>query len=129
VDYSDLVRQHFDAPSGVGPLVPAPARVFRGEAGSVEQGGRVSFEADIAGRSVRRLAFRAYGCPHLIAACDRVTGMLTGAPVEALLAVDASALATELDAPAVKLGRLLLVEDALRNCFRDWDTTQPAAAR
>lgn len=95
----------------------------------MEQGARVAIEADIVERRIRRIAFRAYGCPHVIAACSRATEVLTGAPVEALLGIEAAALGGELDAPAGKLGRLLLVEDALRNCFRDWDTTQPAAAR
>jgi NifU-like protein involved in Fe-S cluster formation len=86
-------------------------------------------EADIEDARVRRLAFRAYGCPYVIAACSRATELLTGAAVEALDGLDPAALAQELNAPPEKLGNLLVIQDALRNCFRDWDTTQPAAAR
>jgi len=89
----------------------------------------VVIEAEIAEKSLRRLGFRAFGCPYLIAACSRATEQLTGAPATALGPLDLAALATELKLPAEKLGSLLILQDALRNCFRDWDTTRPAGAR
>jgi hypothetical protein len=46
--------------------------------------------------------------------------------VEALRDFDPGGLAEELGLPAEKRGSLLTLQDALRNCFRAWDTTQPA---
>jgi nitrogen fixation NifU-like protein len=128
MDYPSAVARHFRQPSNVGPLAPGPLRSFRGEAGSPAAGAWVVFEADIADGALRRLAFRAYGCPYLIAACSRATERLTGAPPHALETFDYASLVEELAIPAQKFGGLLILEDALRNCFRDWDTAQPAAA-
>ncbi len=129
MDYPPAVVRHFQSPSNVGPLASAPSAVFRGEAGSTGRGAWVVIEAEIEGARIARIAFRAYGCPYVIAACSRVTEMLTGASADALAGWDPAALVREFDAPPGKLGSLLIIQDALRNCFRDWDTTQPAAAR
>lgn len=127
--YPADVERHFFAPANAGPLDPAPVRSLRGEAGAEHLGTWVQFEADIEGAVVRRLAFRAYGCPYVIAACSHTTELLTGAPAQALDEFDPLALATRLEVPPEKHGSLLILQDALRNCFRDWDTTQSAAAR
>jgi NifU-like protein involved in Fe-S cluster formation len=129
MDYPAPVERHFNHPSNVGPLAAAALPVIRGEAGSAAAGAWVVFEAEIAGESVRRLAFRAFGCPYLIAACSRATEQLAGTQASAARRFDPAALAQELSVPAEKLGSLLILQDALRNCFRDWDTTQPAGAR
>lgn len=128
MSYPAQVARHFRAPSNVGPLAPEAAPCFRGEAGGTAGGAWVVFEAEIAAGTVRRIAFRAFGCPYLIAACSRATEQLTGAPVQALRRFGHAPLVAELQLPAEKLGSLLVLEDALRNCFRDWDTTQPTGA-
>ena len=127
--YPAAVTRHFSQPSNVGPLPPGPHPVFRGEAGSAATGAWVVFEAEIADATARRLVFRAFGSPYLIVACSRATEQLTGAPAAVLGRFDGGSLAEELQVPAEKLGSLLILQDALRNCFRDWDTTQPAGAR
>jgi NifU-like protein involved in Fe-S cluster formation len=127
--YPAEVERHFRAPANVAPLSPAPYRSFRGEAGVQDLGTRVLFEVEVDGAVVRRIAFRAYGSPYVIAACSRTTELLTGVPVQALNEFDPLPLAAQLETPPEKLGSLLILQDALRNCFRDWDTTQPAGAR
>jgi NifU-like protein involved in Fe-S cluster formation len=124
VDYPDAIARHFERPANVGPLTGDTVR--RGEAGSMAQGAWVVIEADVRGGRLARLGFRAFGCPHLIAACSHATEILTGRPVAALAELDAAALAAALGIPARKLGSLLMLEDALRNCRADWDTTPPA---
>lgn len=126
--YSAAVEDHFIRPRNIGPLTASDA-VFRGEAGTVRQGTRVVIEARIRNGLVEQVGFRAMGCPYVIAGCSRATEILTGSPVQDLQKLTAAALAIELDAPPERLGRLLAVEDALRNCFQDWDTRQPTAAR
>lgn len=128
-EYPPVVERHFRQPSNVGPLAMRGLRICRGEAGGAASGAWVVFEAEVVGGMLGRVAFRALGCPYLIAACSRATERLTGVSAESLSRFDHAVLAEELRLPAEKLGTLLVLEDALRNCFRDWDTTQPAGAR
>ena len=128
--YPAAVRQHFLEPVHVGPLTAAPGTcVHRGEAGSAAAGTWVVIEAAVRGAMLEKLAFRAYGCPYLIAASSRAMAILAPGPVARLREFDPAAVSAELAIPAEKLGSLLILQDALRNCFRDWDTTQPAGAR
>ena len=46
---------------------------------------------------------------------------LTGAPVEALMRLEPDSLMTALGVPVEKMGRMLVIQDALRNCFIDWE--------
>ncbi len=121
-EYPPRVVALFDAPVNLAPLTPAPARVVVGEAGALSSGTRVVFEADVDDGVIRRLAFRAYGCPYVIATCSQVTQQLAQQPAAALNEWSPVALAAELDVPAEKFGSLLIIQDALRNCFRGWDT-------
>lgn len=130
VDYPAAVRQHFFHPRHVGPLVAAEGTTLcRGEGGSTAAGAWVVMEAEVHQARVQRLAFRAYGCPWLIAACSLATDILAPGPMGGLADFDSLGLARQLEIPAEKLGTLLFLQDALRNCFGDWDTTQPAGAR
>jgi NifU-like protein involved in Fe-S cluster formation len=127
MEYPEPVARLFWEPANVGPL--AGEGIIRGEAGSAARGAWVVIDADIRARVIRRLAFRAFGCPYLIAACSRATEQLTGAPAEALARYDPAVLVPELSIPAHKLGSLLVLQDALRNCLAGWDTTQSAGPR
>jgi hypothetical protein len=60
------------------------------------------------------LRWEARGCPHVLAACAAAAPRLLGRS-PAGLALDARTLAAELGAPAEKLGRLFVIEDAVRN--------------
>jgi len=122
--YPPLVEQHFERPCNAGPLA-GPGQVLRGEAGSPAEGAHVLIEARIEAGRVGDIAFRAWGCPWTIAACSLATTRLRGGEAAALGRLDPAALAGELGLPAERLGRLLILQDALRNCLADWDTTQP----
>jgi hypothetical protein len=54
------------------------------------------------------------GCPHTVAAAALVAGRLPGREL-AGLDVDPAALARELEAPAAKLGRIFVIQDAVRS--------------
>ncbi|MGW8370097.1 MAG: iron-sulfur cluster assembly scaffold protein, partial [Gammaproteobacteria bacterium] len=60
--------------------------------------------------------FRAYGCPHALAAADAVAESLEGRSVDAMADLDWDALAARLDLPREKFGKLLRIEDALTEC-------------
>jgi hypothetical protein len=93
---------------------PAGAtRVVSGEAGREQRGTRVRFTLSLAaGDRLLEVRYRAYGCPYTLAACEWLARRLeaggwhlVGAPAD---------WAQELRIPPARMGRLLVVEDALR---------------
>ncbi len=119
--YSALVAQHFAQPANLGPLAGNPENMFTGLAGDRSVGTQIEFQALIPAGTIDEIAFRAFGCPHSIAACSLATERLTGQPAEALMKLAPGDLARALDVPVEKAGRLLLVQDALHQCFIAWD--------
>jgi hypothetical protein len=101
--------------------VPAGTVLARGEAGSEDAGTWVTFAARVRDGRVARLDARVFGCPHTRAACDRAVQLLTGAPVAQLGLLEPLSLGAGLGIPQEKAGRLLIIQDALRNCLADWD--------
>jgi NifU-like protein involved in Fe-S cluster formation len=97
----------------------AAERVLMGEAGREDLGTRVRFTLHIAAKRVLAARYRAYGCPHTLATCEWLAREIEGRAFAGLAALAAElesplAWAERLGVPAVKLGRLLVIEDALR---------------
>jgi NifU-like protein involved in Fe-S cluster formation len=113
------VRALFGDLAGAGEPAAGGGRLVGGEACALDRGAWVRFSARIDGKSFGDFRFRAFGCPHTLAAASYVAGRLRGAPLADALAIDAAMLARELDAPAEKMGRLLVVEDALGALLAD----------
>jgi len=111
--YSAEVRRLFAAPPFCGDLPPGPGTPCRGEAEALDRGAWVRLEARLQDGIVADARFRAWGCPHLIAACALVTERLVGQPAPGAFRLDPAGLARELEVPTAKLGRLLVLEDAL----------------
>jgi NifU-like protein involved in Fe-S cluster formation len=95
--------------------------VLTGEAGRVAEGTRVRFSLRLAGRHVRQARYRAYGCPYTLASCEWLARRLTGQelPRQSAAALVAAVgtpadWAAALGIPAARLGRLLIIEDALQ---------------
>ncbi len=122
--YSDLVLRHFFEPRYAGDLAAGTGVAVRGVAGDIRLGTVVHFFARVDAGRLQAVAFRAFACPHTLAACSLAAESLHGAPVENLARLSARDLAESLALPAEKLGRLLVLEDALRNCWRAWDNKQ-----
>jgi NifU-like protein involved in Fe-S cluster formation len=106
--YNELTRRHFEAPRSAGELAGAD----RGAAGSPGQGTWVQFDLEVTGGTVSDARFLAFGCPHVIAACDIACEEARGRNLEQHLPQSPRALLERLGAPVEKLGRLLVVEDA-----------------
>ena len=120
MDYSALVRELFLHPRGAGTLAGEAVRIVRGEAGSVASGAWVRLHLRIDDGRVTDARFQAYGCPHTLAAASWLAGQLPGRPVRDALPEGVSGMAAALEVPAAKLGRLLIVEDALADALRQW---------
>ena len=114
--YSTTVRELFDAPAHAGDLDGGKSVRLH------EQDVRlVLAAASIEGR-ISAMRFRAWGCPHVIAACEAACAELEGRPVDALLEFSGNDLMENLPVPAEKTGRILVLEDAVRSLglqFRD----------
>jgi NifU-like protein involved in Fe-S cluster formation len=81
---------------------------------ALERGAWVRLEARLEGGRLVDCAFRAWGCPHTLGAAAIAAERLVGTRVGMPAPVNAHALAALLAAPAEKLGRLLVVEDAMQ---------------
>ncbi len=101
--------------------MPTGVLLARGEAGSTEAGTWVVFSAWVQDARVSRLEAQVFGCPDTRLACDRVVQMLTGGGRAQFSSFDPLALGQTLGFPVAKSGRLLIIQDALRNCLADWD--------
>lgn len=107
--YSEQVRALFAGPDHAGDLENRDRRVQINE-----QGVRVALAADIDHDIIVSLRFRAWGCPHLIAAAEAFCRAFEGRPVSALQAFGAAEIMQTLPVPREKLGRILVLEDAVR---------------
>ena len=111
-----VARQFFLAPPRP-PEFPdgAPAAgILQGRAGDEREGTRVFFELKIAHGTVKSARFSAYGCPHTLAVSAWLCEILEGARIDAVTPGTPADWARKFAVPAEKLGRLLVVEDALR---------------
>ena len=113
VRYSPRVLDLFARLPGADLLSAGAGALVTGEAIALDRGAWIRFDARIEGKRVVDCVFRAWGCPHTLAAAAWVTQELQTRVIPDCASVDALRLARELDAPAEKMGRLLVVEDAL----------------
>lgn len=91
-----------------------------GEAGGAGQEVWVRFRLGVRKGLVTSALFKAYGCPHTLATAAWVAERLRGRGRADLAPGTPAEWAQALGVPAEKLGRLLVVEDALADCARHW---------
>lgn len=111
-DYGPKVRALCAALGHAGDPAPGPGAVHVGEAAAPERGAWVRFAVRVQDGAVQEARFRAWGCPHVLAACELAAARLEGQAPGAREGLSAAALAQALDAPPGKLGRFLVIEDA-----------------
>lgn len=115
---SEQVSELFRAPRHAGAPAaaaePAAGRWVHGEAGRRREGAQLRFHlrVDRCGR-VLDARFEAYGCPWTIAAAEWVASRLPGRTAGDLLPGSPAEWAAALSVPVDRLGRLLVIEDAL----------------
>jgi NifU-like protein involved in Fe-S cluster formation len=110
--YNARVREFFTAPAHAGRL-DVGASVL-----AADQGVRVELSASVADGHISALRFRAWGCPHLLAAAEWVCRHYEGGAVDALEKFPIARIMDDLAVPAEKTGRILVVEDAIQSLGR-----------
>ena len=107
--YSAKVRELFAAPAQAGELEG-------GKSVSVtDPGGRLKFSATSADGSISAMRFKAWGCPHVIAAAEAVCQALEGRSAGDLETWTVADVMQNLPVPVEKTGRILVIEDAVRS--------------
>ena len=107
--YSDRVRELFADPRHGGCLEEGiSVRVD-------DQDVRICLCARAGAGVIEILRFRAWGCPHVIAASEAFCRAYEGRDAADLLEFSASALMESLSVPTEKTGRILVLEDAVRS--------------
>jgi len=107
--YSAKVREFFAAVTHAGET----------EGGEIvladDQGVRLRLSATATDGRVKAMRFKAWGCPHLIAAAEAACAALEGQPVAALANWAAADVMQNLPVPVEKTGRILVLEDTVRS--------------
>jgi hypothetical protein len=113
-------RRYFLSPARppVHPGGGSPGGFVHGRAGKAAEGTLVAFEFKIADGIVKSARFTAFGCPHTLAVVQWLCEVLEGAPVGSGQPGTPAEWAARFDVPPEKLGRLLIVEDALHAALR-----------
>jgi len=106
--YSTAVRELFLNTAHGGDLPDADAVDLEGP------GIRLRLAARHADGHIEALRFRAYACPHVIAACEAFCRGWEGRPVADLGRFTATDIIDDLSVPVEKTGRILVLEDAVR---------------
>ena len=122
MEYSSAVRQRFECPSAVDGSDDSNWTVAA-SADDRSLNVWVRFAIEVTDGAISAVAYNAFGCPHLIAACDWVAEWLRGRDCPALRAVPLERVARELDVPREKFGKLLRLEDALAGCAAQLEQT------
>ncbi len=80
-----------------------------------EQGVRLELSATADSECLGELRFRAWGCPHLIAAAEAFCKEYSGRRISNLSEFSVPGLMQTLAVPVEKTGRILVLEDAVRS--------------
>jgi cysteine desulfurase len=100
---------------------PPEGFTVSGEAGGPGEGTWVRFDLAVDDGIVKAARFKSYGCPHTLAVASWLASQLPGRRRDALVPGTPAAWAAAQAVPVEKLGRLLVVEDALQQCVRRWE--------
>jgi cysteine desulfurase len=117
--YSGEVLRRVHSLTGWGRLDGVPG-LITGRAGDREQGAAVALALKVAAGTIVAARFEAFGCPHLLAAASCLVEVLPGFDQARLAAWDWQEVAAALQVPAARIGRLLTLQDAVRDAARNW---------
>ncbi len=109
--YNSLVRAHFADPQHQGDVAGRATDLAFFE----DQGLRIRLSARVEGGRILALRFKAWGCPHVIAAAEEFCCRYEGQAPAALEEFTTSQIMRDLAVPVEKTGRILVLEDTVRS--------------
>ena len=95
-----------------------PSGLVSGEAEDRTLNVWIRFQLRILHGAIHTVRYNVYGCPHTVAAAEWTAERLEGRPAGALDELSMRTCLEILGIPVEKLGKLLLLEDALAECRR-----------
>ncbi len=107
--YNSTVREYFDEAPHSGDVADGAVAYFE------DQGMRIRLSAEVQDGTITRLRFRAWGCPHVIAAAEAVCRQYEGRNVADLEQFETGPIMKDLAVPIEKTGRILVLEDTVRS--------------
>ncbi len=107
--YNAMVREYFADPKHAGDLEGAAIGYFS------DQGMHIRLAATVDGERITGMRFRAWGCPHVIAAAESTCRQYEGRRVAALEEFTSAQIMVDLAVPIEKTGRILVLEDTVRS--------------
>jgi len=113
--YNPRVRACFNTPHHAGDGQEVVGRLYEARAAESGAGVFLTLSAVTDSGVLASLRFRAFACPHLIAAAEVCCERFEGGPVNQLGDLDVPHLMEALGVPIEKTGRILLLEDAIRS--------------
>ena len=119
--YNEAVRELFADLRNAGDLQEGSGRIVSAGVGSAAGGAEIELSAMIAGNQVVELKFRAFGCPHLLAACEYCCRQISGGPLASVSRIENQELMETLAVPVEKSGSIILLEDALASLVAQLD--------
>jgi NifU-like protein involved in Fe-S cluster formation len=123
-EYNEAVRRYFADPAHAGDLQEEFEVTLVADVSESAEGAHIVMSAGIRGGAIDGIAYRAWGCPHLIAALDLACRILAGQPVATLENFDSANITRELSVPVEKTGRILLLEDALASLWAQYTSAR-----
>ncbi|HEV2701628.1 MAG TPA: iron-sulfur cluster assembly scaffold protein [Steroidobacteraceae bacterium] len=94
--------------------------MLRGEAGTRSAEAWVRLHLLVSADTVIEARFQALGCPHTLATASWLVGQLAGRRRSQVQPGSPQLWARTLAVPVEKLGRLLIIEDALHAALQQW---------
>ena len=107
--YSATVRELFATTRHAGDLAGEES------VSTTDQDVRIRLSAGVEDGIITTMRFRAWGCPHLIAAAEAACAALEGSAAAGLVDWAAADLMENLPVPVEKTGRILVLEDTVRS--------------
>ena len=107
--YNSTVREYFAAALHCGDVPDGAVGYFE------DQGTRIRLSAEVLDGTITCLRFRAWGCPHVIAAAEAVCRRFEGRRVAELEDFASGQIMHDLAVPVEKTGRILVLEDTVRS--------------
>ena len=122
--YSAQVLDHYNNPRNVGKMDPSDPHVGTGMVGAPACGDVMRLQIKIEDNVVTDAKFKTYGCGSAIASSSLLTEWVKGKTVEAVQAIENTAIVEALSLPPVKIHCSVLAEDAIKSAVKDYISKQ-----